>query len=83
MPRGLAHQANGYTSNSYRVNPPANYAGKTLGISIVPGGQYHASLDGQVYYTYTPPEAPPTTNPQPQPEVPAAAPAPAAVPAGL
>lgn len=75
----------------YRVNPPANYAGKTLGISIVPGGQYHASLDGQVYYTYTPPEAPPTTNPQPQPVAPAAAPAapavspaaPAAVPAGV
>lgn len=74
----------------YKVNPPANYAGKTLGISIVPGGQYHASLDGQVYYTYTPPEAPPTTNPLPQPEVPAAAPAatpaapaPAAVPAGV
>ncbi len=75
----------------YRVNPPANYAGKTLGISIVPGGQYHASLDGQVYYTYTPPEAPPTTNPQPQPVAPAVAPAapavspaaPAAVPAGV
>ena len=70
----------------YKVNPPANYAGKTLGISIVPGGQYHASLDGQVYYTYTPPEAPPTTNPLPQSEVPAAAPAapaPAAVPAGV
>ncbi|MBR2314363.1 MAG: hypothetical protein IKA55_05840 [Akkermansia sp.] len=79
----------------YKVNPPANYAGKTLGISIVPGGQYHASLDGQVYYTYTPPEAPPTTNPQPQPQAPApavtpapaaspaAAPAPAAEPAGI
>ncbi|MBE6415013.1 MAG: hypothetical protein E7032_00590 [Akkermansiaceae bacterium] len=74
----------------YKVNPPANYAGKTLGISIVPGGQYHADLDGQVYYTYTPPEAPPTTNPQPQPVAPAApaapapgAPAPAATPAGI
>lgn len=76
----------------YKVNPPANYAGKTLGISIVPGGQYHADIDGQVYYTYTPPEAPPTTNPQPQPvapaapaapAVPAAAPAPAATPAGV
>ena len=70
----------------YRVNPPANYAGKTLGISIVPGGQYHASVDGQVYYTYTPPEEPPTTNPQPQPVAPvapAAAPAPAAMPAGI
>lgn len=62
----------------YRVNPPANYAGKTLGISIVPGGQYHASIDGQVYYTYTPPEAPPTTNPQPAPTAPAAPAAPAA-----
>ncbi len=59
----------------YKVNPPANYAGKTLGISIVPGGQYHASVDGQVYYTYTPPEAPPTTNPQPAPAAPAVAPA--------
>lgn len=70
----------------YKVNPPANYAGKTLGISIVPGGQYHASVDGQVYYTYTPPEAPPTTNPQPAPTAPAApaaAPAPAATPAGI
>ncbi len=80
----------------YRVNPPANYAGKTLGISIVPGGQYHASVDDQVYYTYTPPEAPATTNPLPTPVTPApapaapapaapapAAPAPAAVPAGL
>ena len=80
----------------YKVNPPANYAGKTLGISIVPGGQYHASVDGQVYYTYTPPEAPPTTNPQPQPVAPVApaaapaaqpaaapAPAPAATPAGV
>lgn len=62
----------------YRVNPPANYAGKTLGISIVPGGQYHASIDGQVYYTYTPPEAPATTNPQPAPVAPAATPAPVA-----
>lgn len=73
----------------YKVNPPANYAGKTLGISIVPGGQYHADIDGQVYYTYTPPEAPPTTNPQPQPvapaapAAPAAAPAPAGTPAGV
>ena len=72
----------------YRVNPPANYAGKTLGISIVPGGQYHASVDGQVYFTYTPPDAPITTNPQPAPAVPAApavtpavTPAPAATPA--
>lgn len=67
----------------FRVNPPANYAGKTFGISIVPGGQYHASIDGQVYYTYTPPEAPPATNPVPQPAAPAAAPAPAATPAGV
>ena len=73
----------------YKVNPPANYAGKTLGISIVPGGQYHADIDGQVYYTYTPPEAPPTTNPRPQPvapaapAAPAAAPAPAGTPAGV
>ncbi len=62
----------------YRVNPPANYAGKTLGISIVPGGQYHASVDGQVYFTYTPPDAPITTNPQPAPAAPAeSTPAPA------
>ncbi len=75
----------------YKVNPPASYAGKTVGISIVPGGQYHASLDGQVYYTYTPPEAPATTNPQPAPApaapaaapAPAPAPAPAAAPAGI
>lgn len=57
----------------YRVNPPANYAGKTVGISIVPGGQYHASVDGQVYFTYTPPDAPITTNPLPAPVTPAPA----------
>jgi hypothetical protein len=70
----------------YRVNPPANYAGKTLGISIVPGGQYHASVDGQVYFTYTPPDAPITTNPQPAPAAPAEttpAPATPAAPAAV
>ncbi len=35
----------------YRVTPPADYAGKTIGITIVPGGVYQASVDGQVYYT--------------------------------
>lgn len=36
----------------YKVVLPAeSYANKTLGISIVPGGIYHASLDGHVYYT--------------------------------
>lgn len=36
----------------YKVElPTESYANKTLGISIVPGGIYHASLDGRVYYT--------------------------------
>lgn len=49
----------------YKVDPPAEYNGKTVGISIVSGGIYFASVNGNVYYAYTPPEAPPTTNPKP------------------
>jgi len=43
----------------YKVEPPADYMGKTIGITILPRGQYRASLDGDVYYVSpapTPPE---------------------------
>lgn len=57
----------------YKVDPPAQYAGKTLGIAIIPGGIYQTSLDGVVYYT---------SAPQPRVETPAApAQAPAQTPA--
>lgn len=36
---------------SYKVTPPAGYMGKTVGITILKGGRYRASLDGEVYYT--------------------------------
>ena len=39
----------------YRVNPPADYAGKTIDITIIPGGMYQASVDGQIYYRTPPP----------------------------
>lgn len=35
----------------YRVTTPQDYKGKTLGVTILPGGRYRASVDGQVYYT--------------------------------
>lgn len=47
----------------YYVNPPAGYEGKTIGITILPGGRYRATLDGKVYYT------------SPEPVTPTAAPA--------
>ena len=34
----------------YKVNPPPAYMGKTIGITILSGGRYRASLDGEVYY---------------------------------
>ena len=34
----------------YRVAPPAAYDGKTVGVTILPGGRYRASVDGKVYY---------------------------------
>lgn len=38
----------------YRVPAPTeNYSGKNIGISIVKGGTFYASLDGRVYYTAT------------------------------
>lgn len=38
----------------YRIPAPeSNYANKTIGISVMKGGIYHASLDGRVYYTST------------------------------
>lgn len=46
----------------YQIAPPQNYEGKTIGITLLPGGRYRASLDGVVYYT--------------TPEEPAATPAP-------
>lgn len=36
----------------YRIPAPeSSYANKTIGISVMKGGIYHASLDGRVYYT--------------------------------
>ncbi len=65
----------------YKVAPPADYTGKTIGITILPGGRYRASLDGQVYYTSPDPKTPaPTSAPAPASE-PAPAPAPAPTPA--
>lgn len=62
----------------YKVDAPADYANKTFGVSIIPGGIYQTSLDGMVYYT-SPPQ--PRT-PQPvAPAAPAATPEPAAAPA--
>ena len=42
----------------YQVTPPPGYEGHTLGVTILPGGRYRASLDGKVYFKS--PE-PPTT----------------------
>ncbi len=54
----------------YKVDPPAQYAGRTVGIAIIPGGIYQTSLDGVVCFT---------SAPQPRVEVPAPA-APATAP---
>lgn len=51
----------------YKVDPPAQYAGRTIGIAVIPGGIYQTSLDGVVVYT---------SPPQPRVEQPAPAPAP-------
>lgn len=58
----------------YKVDPPAgNYNGKAIGINILKGGRYMASVDGQVYYATPVPD-----EPEPQPNTPAPAePAPA------
>ena len=56
----------------YKIDPPAQYAGKTFGIAVIPGGIYQTSLDGVVYYT---------SPPQPRSVVPTPAPAAAEVPA--
>ncbi len=34
----------------YNVDPPASYEGRTVGVTILPGGRYRASVDGDVYY---------------------------------
>lgn len=51
-------QPNAPELRRYKVNPPAQYSGKTVGITILPGGQYRASLDGEVYYTSPAPTPP-------------------------
>ena len=56
----------------YKIDPPAQYAGKTFGIAVIPGGIYQTSLDGVVYYT---------SPPQPRSVVPTPAPAAAEAPA--
>lgn len=62
----------------YKVDPPAgNYNGKAIGINILKGGRYMASVDGQVYYATPVPD-----EPEPQPNTPAPAePTPAPAPA--
>lgn len=68
----------------YKVDPPAaNYNGKAIGINILKGGRYMASVDGQIYYATPIPD-----EPEPQPNAPApaadgapAAPAPTPAPA--
>ncbi len=76
----------------YKVDPPTGYAGKTVEITIISGGYYQVSVDGQVrYITPTPvPRSPQPAAPAPAaaPEAPAApatpaAPAPEATPAGI
>lgn len=72
----------------YKVTPPLNYTGKTIGITILPGGRYRASLDGEVYYASPDPKAAapaapgapaaPTPAAASAPTAPAPAPAPAA-----
>lgn len=68
----------------YKVDPPAQYAGKTVGIAIIPGGIYQTSLDGVVCFTSAPqprvvvPSPAPAAEPAPAPVTPApATPAPA------
>lgn len=39
----------------YQVQAPADYKGKTIGITILPGGQYRADIDKEIYYTSPPP----------------------------
>ena len=41
----------------YRVSPPPEYNGRTVGVTILPGGRYRASLDGTVYYRSPDPKA--------------------------
>lgn len=42
----------------YYVDPPAKYEGKTIGVTILPGGRYRASLEGKVYYVSPEPVQP-------------------------
>lgn len=46
----------------YHITPPPNYEGKTIGITILPGGRYRASLDGQIYYVSPEPQQQPAAN---------------------
>ncbi len=70
----------------YKVTPPPAYMGKTIGITILSGGRYRASLDGEVYYATPEPTEKPaaapkkesTPAPAAKPATPAPAPAPAA-----
>lgn len=67
----------------YKVTPPANYFGKIVGITVLPGGQYRVLLDNKEYYTSPAPQKPaaaekPAEKPaDPAPAAPAATPAPA------
>lgn len=62
----------------YKVTPPPAYMGKTIGITILSGGRYRASLDGEVYYATPEPTDKPAEK-KAEPATPAA-PAPATAP---
>ena len=42
----------------YFVEPPPHYEGKTIGITVLPGGRYRVTLDGAIYYESPDPSAP-------------------------
>lgn len=49
----------------YKVDPPAaDYNGKAIGITVLPGGRYTATLDGQTYYA-SPAAIPTPSTPKP------------------
>ncbi len=74
--------ADGKELRRYKVTPPMDYTNKTIGVTILPGGRYRASVDGQVYYTSPDPKADAAASSTPAaPAAPAPAPAPAANPA--
>ncbi len=58
----------------YKVDPPHNYVGKTVEITIISGGYYQVSVDGKPYYITPTPVGKPDlgTHEPPAPAAPAA-----------